>query len=97
MWTRKAAIMLAGGVSLILVGMMISNFQMMIIGLTFIAFISLNGWIVGQSELEITRFVPHSNVYKGDLIEVSLTITNKSYRRTPVSYTHLTLPTILRV
>ena len=74
--------MLAGGVSLILVGMMISNFQMMIIGLTFIAFISLNGWIVGQSELEITRFVPHSNVYKGDLIEVSLTITNKSYRRT---------------
>ena len=82
MWTRKAAIMLAGGVSLILVGMMISNFQMMIIGLTFIAFISLNGWIVGQSELEITRFVPHSNVYKGDLIEVSLTITNKSYRRT---------------
>ena len=26
--------------------------------------------------------MPHSNVYKGDLIEVSLTITNKSYRRT---------------
>ncbi len=82
MWTRKAAIMLAGGISLILVGMMISNFQMMIIGLTFISFISINGWIIGHSELEISRYVPHSNVYKGDLIEVSLTITNKSYRRT---------------
>ena len=82
MWTRKAALMLSGGISLILVGMMISNFQMIIIGLTFIAFISINGWIQGHSELEITRFVPHSNVYKGDLIEVSLTITNKSYRRT---------------
>ncbi|MDP7002365.1 MAG: DUF58 domain-containing protein [Candidatus Thalassarchaeaceae archaeon] len=74
--------MLSGGICLILVGMMISNFQMIIIGLTFIAFISINGWIQGHSELEITRFVPHSNVYKGDLIEISLTITNKSYRRT---------------
>ena len=82
MWTRKAAIMLAGGVSLILVGMMISNFQLMIIGLTFIAFISINGWIEGYSDLEITRFVPHSNVYKGDLIEVTLTISNNSYKRT---------------
>ncbi|MBM66870.1 MAG: DUF58 domain-containing protein [Candidatus Thermoplasmatota archaeon] len=82
MWTRKAAIMLAGGVSLILVGMMISNFQLMIIGLTFIAFISINGWIEGYSALEITRFVPHSNVYKGDLIEVTLTISNNSYKRT---------------
>ena len=79
MWTRKAAIMLAGGISLILVGMMISNFQMMIIGLTFIAFISINGWIVGQTALEITRFVPHSTVYKADLIEVYLTFTNRSY------------------
>jgi len=43
--------MLAGGVSLILVGMMISNFQLMIIGLTFIAFISINGWIEGHSTL----------------------------------------------
>ncbi len=82
MWTRKAAIMLAGGVSLILVGMMISNFQLMIIGLTFISFISINGWIEGHSTLEITRFVPHSNVYKGDLIDVTLTISNNSYKRT---------------
>jgi uncharacterized protein (DUF58 family) len=62
--------------------MMISNFQLMIIGLTFIAFISINGWIEGHSDLEITRFVPHSNVYKGDLVEVTLTITNNSYKRT---------------
>jgi len=82
MWTRKAAIMLSGGISLILVGMMISNFQMIIIGLTFIAFISINGWISGHSDLDIIRSVPHSNVYKGDLIEVSLTVKNKSYRRT---------------
>ena len=74
--------MLAGGVSLILVGMMISNFQLMIIGLTFIAFISINGWIEGHSTLEITRFVPHTNVYKGDLVEVTLTISNNSYKRT---------------
>jgi uncharacterized protein (DUF58 family) len=74
--------MLAGGVSLILVGMMISNFQLMIIGLTFISFISINGWIEGHSTLEITRFVPHSNVYKGDLIDVTLTISNNSYKRT---------------
>jgi uncharacterized protein (DUF58 family) len=74
--------MLAGGISLILIGMMISNFQLMIIGLTFIAFISINGWIEGHSDLEITRFVPHSNVYKGDLVEVTLTITNNSYKRT---------------
>ena len=77
MWTRKAAIMLAGGISLILIGMMISNFLLMIIGLTFLAFISVNGWLEGHSELEITRFVPHSNVYKGDLVEVTLNITNK--------------------
>ncbi len=74
--------LLTGGISLILVGMMISNFQMMIIGLTFIAFISISGWVSGHSDLEIIRNVPHSNVYKGDSIEVSLTITNNSYRRT---------------
>ncbi len=74
--------LLTGGISLILVGMMISNFQMMIIGLTFIAFISISGWVSGHSDLEIVRNVPHSNVYKGDSIEVSLTITNNSYRRT---------------
>ena len=39
MWTRKAAILLTSGISLILIGMMISNFQLMIVGLTFVSFL----------------------------------------------------------
>ena len=82
MWTRKAAILFTSGISLILVGMMISNFQLMIIGLTFISFIAINGWVEGHSDLEITREVSAVNVYKGDDINVILTVKNKSYRRT---------------
>ncbi|MDE0953927.1 MAG: DUF58 domain-containing protein [Candidatus Poseidoniales archaeon] len=82
MWTRKAAILLTSGISLILVGMMISNFQLMIIGLTFISFIAINGWVEGHSELEISREVSAVNVYKGDDINIVLTVKNKSYRRT---------------
>lgn len=82
MWTRKAAILLTSGISLILIGMMISNFQLMIVGLTFISFLAINGWIEGHSDLEIKREVSAVNVYKGDDINVVLTITNKSYRRT---------------
>lgn len=82
MWTRKAAILLTSGISLILVGMMISNFQLMIIGLSFISFIAINGWVEGHSDLEINREVSAVNVYKGDDINVILTIKNKSYRRT---------------
>ena len=82
MWTRKGTILLASGISLILIGMMISNFQFIIIGLTFIAFLSINSWIDGHSDLEITRELSAYNVYKGDKIMVDLTISNKSYRRT---------------
>ena len=82
MWTRKAAILFTSGISLILVGMMISNFQLMIIGLTFISFIAINGWVEGHSDLEITREISAVNVYKGDDINVILTVKNKSYRRT---------------
>jgi len=82
MWTRKAAILLTSGISLILVGMVISNFQLMIIGLSFISFIAINGWVEGHSDLEINREVSAVNVYKGDDINVILTIKNKSYRRT---------------
>ena len=82
MWTRKAAIILTSGISLILIGMMISNFQLMIIGLTFVSFLAINGWVEGHSDLEIKREVSAVNVYKGDDINVILTITNKSYRRT---------------
>ena len=82
MWTRKAAILLTSGISLILIGMMISNFQLMIVGLTFISFLAINGWVEGHSDLEIKRDVSAVNVYKGDDINVELTVTNKSYRRT---------------
>ena len=82
MWTRKAAILLTSGISLILIGMMISNFQLMIVGLTFISFLAINGWVEGHSDSEIKREVSAVNVYKGDDINVVLTITNQSYRRT---------------
>ena len=87
MWTRKASLMLTSGVSLILIGMMISNFQLMIVGLTFISFLAINGWVSGHSELEITRTIndtetPMVNVYKGDDVTVEITISNNSYRRT---------------
>ena len=78
MWTRKAAILFTSGISLILVGMMISNFQLMIIGLTFISFIAINGWVEGHSDLEITREISAVNVYKGDDINVILTVKNIS-------------------
>ena len=32
MWTRKAALLLTSGISLVLIGMMIANFQLMILG-----------------------------------------------------------------
>ena len=82
MWTRKGTILLASGISLILIGMMISNFQFIIIGLTFIAFLSINGWVNGHLDIEINRELSAYNVYKGDKIMVDLTISNKSYKRT---------------
>jgi len=87
MWTRKAALMLTSGISLILIGMMISNFQLMIAGLTFISFLAINGWVSGHSDLEITRTIngtetTMANVSKGDDVIVELTISNNSYRRT---------------
>jgi uncharacterized protein (DUF58 family) len=54
----------------------------MIIGLSFISFIAINGWVEGHSDLEINREVSAINVYKGDDINVILKIKNKSYRRT---------------
>jgi uncharacterized protein (DUF58 family) len=54
----------------------------MIVGLTFISFLAINGWVEGHSDLEIKRDVSAVNVYKGDDINVVLTLTNKSYRRT---------------
>ena len=87
MWTRKASLMVTSSISLILIGMMISNFQLMIAGLTFISFLAINGWVSGHSDLEITRTIngtetTMANVYKGDDVIVELTISNNSYRRT---------------
>ncbi len=82
MWTRKAAIMLTSGFSLILIGMMIANFQLMIVGLTFMSFLAINGWVEGHSELDVSREISAVNVYKGDDINVILTVRNNSYRRT---------------
>ena len=54
----------------------------MIIGLSFISMLAINGWVSGHSELTIRRETSATNVYKGDDIVISLTITNNSYRRT---------------
>ena len=62
MWTRKAAFSVTGGISLVLIGMMISNFQLMVIGLTFIAFTVLNGWIKGHGNVEVQRILSADNL-----------------------------------
>ena len=82
MWTRKAAFSITGGISLVLIGMMISNFQLMVIGLTFVAFTVLNGWIKGHGNVEVQRILSADNLYKGDDLFVELRITNRSMRRT---------------
>ena len=53
MWTRKAAFTFTGGIALILIGMMISNHQMMILGFAFVAFIVVNSWISGHGDVEV--------------------------------------------
>jgi uncharacterized protein (DUF58 family) len=82
MWTRKAAFTLVAGLSLILIGMMISNFQMMILGFTFIAFITVNSWMSGHGDIEVQRTLSADNLYKGDDLYVELLIINRSLRRT---------------
>ena len=52
MWTRKAALMMTSGISLVLVGMMMSNFQLMVIGIAFISFLAINSWVTGHGELD---------------------------------------------
>ena len=82
MWTRKAALLLTSGISLVLIGMMIANFQLMILGLMFIAFLAINSWVVGHGELEVVRTLSADNLYKGDDLYVELAITNSYFRRT---------------
>ena len=82
MWTRKASILGAGGVSLVLVGMMMSNFQMMVFGVAFVAFLAVNSWITGHGDVQVVRTLSADNLYKGDDLYVELEITNPSWRRT---------------
>ena len=82
MWTRKASILGAGGVSLVLIGMMMSNFQMMVFGVAFVAFLAVNSWITGHGDIQVVRTLSADNLYKGDDLYVELEITNPSWRRT---------------
>ncbi|MBD18642.1 MAG: hypothetical protein CMB13_03270 [Euryarchaeota archaeon] len=82
MWTRKASILGASGVSLVLIGMMMSNFQMMVFGVAFVSFISVASWITGHGDIEVVRTLSADNLYKGDDLYVDLEVTNSSWRRT---------------
>lgn len=82
MWTKKAAFTIAGGIALLLIGMMISNHQLMILGTALIAFLVVNGWIVGHGQVEVRRTLSADNLYKGDDLYVELIVTNRSIRRT---------------
>lgn len=82
MWTRKAALMMTSGVALVLIGMMMSNFQLMVIGISFISFLAINGWVTGHGNINIVRTLSADNLYKGDDLYVELSLTNTSRRRT---------------
>ena len=82
MWTRKAAFTFGGGISLVLIGMMITNHQMMILGLALIAFIVVNSWLSGHGDIEVQRTLSADNLYKGDDLYVELLVINRSHRRT---------------
>ena len=45
MWTRKAAFTFTGGIALILIGMMIANNQMMILGLATVIKVNLKTFL----------------------------------------------------
>ena len=82
MWTRKASILGASGVSLVLIGMMMSNFQMMVFGVAFVSFIAVASWITGHGDIEVVRTLSADNLCKGDDLYVDLEVTNSSWRRT---------------
>ena len=52
---EKGSLHFTGGIALVLIGMMISNQQMMILGLSLIAFIVVNSWISGHGDVEVQR------------------------------------------
>ena len=65
MWTRKATMMIVGGVSLILVGMMVSHFHLMILGMLMVSILVMASWISGFPRLVVERELSEENVYKG--------------------------------
>ena len=82
MWTRKATMTLVGGISLILIGMMVSHFHLMILGMLMVSLLVMASWVSGYPNLAVERELSEENVYKGDDITVTLTISNRSRRRT---------------
>ena len=84
MWTRKAAMMIVGGVSLILVGMMVSHFHLMILGMLMVSILVMASWISGFPRLVVERELSEENVYKGDDITVTLEDKEPSRRRTQI-------------
>ena len=80
MWTRKAAFTFTGGIALILIGMMISNHQMMILGIAFIAFIVVNSWVSGHGDVEVQRTLSADNLYKGDDLYVDSVVRSEFLR-----------------
>ena len=92
MWTRKASFTFVGGIALLLVGMMISNHQLMIFGLALIAFITVNSWLSGHGDVEVSRTLSADNLYKGDDLFVELVVTNRSMRRTQMLEVYDNIP-----
>ena len=48
-----------------MIGMMISNNQMMILGLTLITFIVVNSWVSGHGDIEVQRTLSATICTKG--------------------------------
>ena len=82
MWTRKAAFTFTGGIALVLIGMMISNQQMMILGLSLVAFIVVNSWVSGHGDVEVQRTLSADNV--------PTSITSEYHSTFPRAHSHQT-------
>ena len=54
--------MLVGGVSLILVGMMVSHFHLMILGMLMVSLLVMASWISGYPKLVVERELSEENV-----------------------------------
>ena len=64
-----------------LIGMMVSHFHLMILGMLMVSLLVMASWVSGYQIWQL-RGVVEENVYKGDDITVTLKISNRSRRRT---------------